>query len=111
MALPAETPVEIRSASEADVPLILRFIQELAEYEQLADQVVATEAGVRETLFGAAPKAEVVFAMVDGAEAGFALFFGAKPVEGWTVHRLTGSALTDLAHARDDGRRVSEDGG
>jgi GNAT superfamily N-acetyltransferase len=155
--------VDIRPGAPADVPLVLRFIRELAEYERLADQVVATEEGLRETLFGAAPKAEVVFAVVDGAEAGFALFFhnystfhgrlgiyledlyvrpelrgrgigstllrhlaqlalargcarvewsvldwnepalafyrsiGAKPVEGWTVHRIDGEALTKLA--------------
>jgi GNAT superfamily N-acetyltransferase len=159
--------VDIRPAVPADVPLILRFIRELAEYERLADQVVATEGGLHQTLFGAAPKAEVVFAMADGAEAGFALFFhnystfhgklgiyledlyvrpelrgrgigsallrhlaqlaiarggarvewsvldwnepalafyrsiGAKPIEGWTVHRIDGDALTKLAeHGR-----------
>ena len=169
--------VEIRSAVIDDVPLVLRFIRELAEYEKLADQVVATEEGLRHTLFGPSPKAEVVFAMVDGEAAGVALFFhnystflgrlgiyledlyvrpelrgrgiggallrhlarlalergcgrlewsvldwnepalafyrsiGAKPVEGWTVHRLTGDALVSLAHSRDDGRRASEEDG
>jgi GNAT superfamily N-acetyltransferase len=67
--------IEIRSATEADVTLVLRFIRELAEYERLADQVVATEEGLRQTLFGAKPVAEVVFAIHDGHEAGFALFF------------------------------------
>jgi GNAT superfamily N-acetyltransferase len=155
--------VEIRPATIGDVPLVLRFIRELAEYEGLADQVVATEDVLRETLFGAVPRAEVVFALVDGAAAGFALFFhdystflgrlgiyledlyvrpelrgrgiggtllahlarlavergcgrlewsvldwnqpalafyrsiGARPVEGWTVHRLDGDALAKLA--------------
>jgi GNAT superfamily N-acetyltransferase len=155
--------VDIRPAAAGDVPLVLRFIRELAEYERLADQVVATEESLRQTLFGPQPKAEVVFAMVDGAEAGFALFFhnystflgrlgiyledlyvrpelrgrgvggallrhlarvalargcgrlewavldwnepalafyrsiGARPVEGWTVHRLAGDALDQLA--------------
>jgi GNAT superfamily N-acetyltransferase len=155
--------IAIRPAVAVDVPLVLRFIRELAEYEQLGDQVVATEDVLRETLFGAAPKAEVVFAMVGGEAAGFALFFpnystflgrlgiyledlyvrpelrgrgvgrallghlarlavergcgrlewsvldwnepalafyrsiGAQPVEGWTVHRLTGEALARLA--------------
>jgi GNAT superfamily N-acetyltransferase len=67
--------IEIRRATITDVPLILRFVRELADYERLADQVTATEEGLRETLFGDAPKAEVVFAMVDGEAAGFALFF------------------------------------
>ena len=68
-------PITIRPATEADVPLILRFIRELAEYERLLHEVVATEEGLRETLFGARPAAEVVIAE-DGREpAGFALFF------------------------------------
>jgi GNAT superfamily N-acetyltransferase len=67
--------VEIRPATVDDVPLVLRFIRELAEYEHLADQVVATEDVLRETLFGVEPRAEVVFAMMDGSAAGFALFF------------------------------------
>jgi GNAT superfamily N-acetyltransferase len=162
--------IDIRPAVPADVPLVLRFIRELAEYERLADQVVATEEGLRQTLFGPSPKAEVVFAMVDGAEAGFALFFhnystfhgrlgiyledlyvrpelrgrgvgtallrhlarlalerdcrrlewsvldwnepalafyraiGARPTEGWTVHRLDGDALAKLAQPGE--RRV-----
>lgn len=65
----------IRPATEADVPLILRFIRELAEYERLAHQVVATEDDLRETLFGAPAFAEVVIAEDGGRPAGFALFF------------------------------------
>jgi len=168
--------VEIRPAVVGDVPLVLRFIRELAEYEKLADHVVATEEGLRHTLFGPAPKAEVVFAIVEGEEAGFALFFhnystflgklgiyledlyvrpelrgrgiggallrhlaqlalergcgrlewsvldwnepalafyrsiGAKPVEGWTVHRLAGEALTALASSRVAPRPSSPEG-
>ena len=67
--------MDIREATEADVPLILRFIRDLAVYEKLEHKVVATEAGLRQTLFGNPRFAEVVFATVDGAEAGFALFF------------------------------------
>jgi GNAT superfamily N-acetyltransferase len=65
----------IRPASEADAPLILSFIKELAEYEQLLDQVVATEETIREQLFGARPVAEVIIGHLDDAPAGFALFF------------------------------------
>lgn len=65
----------IRAATIDDVPLILRFIRGLAEYERLADQVVATEDGLRETLFGPRPYAEVVIAEEGGEPAGFALFF------------------------------------
>ena len=65
----------IRAATSDDVPLILRFIRGLAEYERLAHQVVATEDGLRETLFGPRPYAEVVIAEDGGQPAGFALFF------------------------------------
>lgn len=60
---------------EQDVPLILTFIQELAEYEKARDQAVATEADLRETLFGPRPYAEVVIAELEGEPVGFALFF------------------------------------
>ena len=65
----------VREASAADVPLILSFIRELAEYERLTHEVVATEDGLRETLFGEHPYAEVLIAEHDGSPAGFALFF------------------------------------
>lgn len=153
--------VTIRPAERGDVGLILRFIRELAEYEKLSDQVVATEELLEDWLFDK-QKAEVLFACVDGREAGFALFFhnfstflgragiyledlyvdeawrgrgcgkallrelarialergcgrlewscldwntpsigfylslGAKPMEGWTVYRVTGDALKEL---------------
>ena len=65
----------IREATRADVPLILTFIRELAEYEKLLHEVEATEADLAETLFGARPYAEVVIAESEGNPAGFALFF------------------------------------
>ena len=67
--------IEIRAAGVEDVPLILHFIRRLAEYERLAHEVVATEEGLREGLFGARPAAEVVIAEADGEPLGFALFF------------------------------------
>ncbi len=153
----------VRDASEGDVPLILSFIRELAEYEKLSHEVVATEEGLRESLFGGRRYAEVLIAEQEGTPAGFALFFhnfstflgkpgiyledlyvrpqfrgsglgrallvylarvarergcgrlewsvldwnepaigfygsiGASPVGGWTVYRLTGEALEELA--------------
>ncbi|MDP9360809.1 MAG: GNAT family N-acetyltransferase [Acidobacteriota bacterium] len=156
---------EIREATESDVPLILQFIRDLAEYEKLAHLVVATEDPLRSTLFGSAPIAEVLIAEEDSIPAGFALFFhnystflaqpgiyledlfvkpefrgrgygqallarlaqiardrncgriewavlnwnepsiafykslGAKPMEEWTVFRLTGEALSVLGDA------------
>ena len=65
----------LRNATEEDVPLILQFIRDLAEYERLAHACVATEESVRETLFGERPYAEVVIAEHAGEPAGFALFF------------------------------------
>ena len=63
-----------RFAEECDTPLILEFIRELADYERLLDQVVADEATLRDQLFEK-HSAEVLFALEDGAEVGFALFF------------------------------------
>ena len=153
----------IREANEGDVPLILSLIRELAEYEKLSDEVVATEDGLRDSLFGERRYVEVLMAEHDGAPAGFALFFhtsstflgkpgiyledlyvkpafrgsgigkkllvhlaslakrrgcgrlewwvldwnepsigfykklGAVPMDDWTVYRVSGSALEDLA--------------
>ncbi len=67
--------MKIRAASETDVPLILRFIRDLARYEKLEEKVVATEDGLRQTLFGNPRFAEVVFAEEGGVDVGFALFF------------------------------------
>jgi GNAT superfamily N-acetyltransferase len=67
--------IDIREAEERDVPVILEFIESLAEYERLRDSCVATEAKLRETLFGPNPAAEVIIASMDGKPQGFALFF------------------------------------
>ena len=66
---------EIRAATESDVPLILQFIRDLAEYERLSHRVVATEERLRASLFGSPRYAEVIIGEEDGAAAGFALFF------------------------------------
>ena len=155
--------VEIRVATEDDVPLILALIRELAEYERLSHEVVATEETLRDSLFGERRVAETLLAYLGDEPAGFALFFhsfstflgrpgiyledlyvrpafrsagvgrtllvriaglgkergcgrlewavldwnepaigfykriGASPVSGWTVYRLTGDALEELA--------------
>jgi GNAT superfamily N-acetyltransferase len=67
--------LRIERATERDVPLILRLIKALADYERMADEVVATEETLRETLFGAHPSAEVVIGYAGDEPAGFALFF------------------------------------
>jgi GNAT superfamily N-acetyltransferase len=153
----------IRPATPADVPLILDFIMQLAVYEKLAHEAVATPALLEQHLFGTNATAEVIFIVDAQGERGMALFFrnfstflgkpglyledlfvqesarglgygkalmiylaklcvergygrfewavldwntpaidfyrsiGAKPQEQWTVQRLTGEALNELA--------------
>ena len=157
-----DSEINFRYAGRNDVPLILRFVKELAEYEKLQDEVVADEKTLEEWLFDR-QKAEVIFALEDGKEVGYALFFhnfstflgragiyledlyiqpeyrskghgkgllkklasiavergcgrlewscldwnrpsidfylslGAQPMSDWTVYRLTGNTLTELA--------------
>ena len=67
-------PMQFRYAEEKDVPLILQFIKDLAEYEHMLDEVVATEELLTEWIFQK-EKAEVIFVQEDGQEVGFALFF------------------------------------
>lgn len=66
--------LNFRYANEKDAGLILEFIRELAKYENMLDEVVATEELLREWIFEK-KKAEVIFALEDGKEVGFALFF------------------------------------
>ena len=153
--------LNFRYAERKDIPLILSFIKELAEYEKLSDEVVATECLLEKWIFDQ-KKAEVLFAAENGKEIGFALFFhnfstflgragiyledlyvapmcrgkgygkalfkklaqiaverecgrlewwcldwnrpsidfymslGAEPMNGWTVYRVTGTALKEL---------------
>jgi len=65
---------DFRSATKDDVPLILKFIRDLADYEGMLNQVVADESTLNEWLF-VRNKAEVIFPMEGGKEIGFALFF------------------------------------
>ena len=69
-----ENKLTFRYAVRKDIPLILQFIRDLAEYEKLLDEVVADEATLEEWIFDQ-EKAEVIFAMKEGKEIGFALFF------------------------------------
>ena len=66
--------LSFRYATELDCGLILRYIRDLASYEKMSDEVVATPELLREWIFEK-KKAEVIFACVDGREIGFALFF------------------------------------
>ena len=67
--------IRIECATSADVPLILTFIRELADYERLSHEVAATEDGLRAHLFGERPVAEVLIAYDDEHPVGFALYF------------------------------------
>jgi GNAT superfamily N-acetyltransferase len=67
--------IRIAPAQVSDVPVILRMIKSLAEYEQLTHEVVATEDDLRQSLFGPRPAGEVVLAYVGETAVGFALFF------------------------------------
>lgn len=63
-----------RQAEEADCGLVLEFIRQLAEYEKMLPEVVATEQLLHRALFQDR-RAEVIFALEDGVEVGFALYF------------------------------------
>ncbi|MDA1371934.1 MAG: GNAT family N-acetyltransferase [Proteobacteria bacterium] len=65
----------IREASAEDCGLILSFIKELAEYEKLSHEVVATAESLKETLFGNKAYAEMLIGEFGGAAVGYALFF------------------------------------
>ncbi|MGH8402288.1 MAG: GNAT family N-acetyltransferase, partial [Gammaproteobacteria bacterium] len=65
----------IRHAKQDDTALILGFIRELAEYEKLIHEVVATESDIETQLFGARPMAECIIAEYNKQPVGFALFF------------------------------------
>jgi len=71
----SQTATTVRPATAADVPLILHFIRELAAYERLLDECVASEALLHEHLFGPRPYCEALIVEDAAGAAGFALFF------------------------------------
>ncbi len=68
-------PFAIRTATEADLPIILRFTKDLAEYEKLPHHVTATEDLLRRNLFTERKAAEVLLALAGEEYVGFAVFF------------------------------------
>lgn len=114
--------ITIREATHADSTLILDFIRQLAHYEKLSHEVVATVPDLERALFSARPAAEVLIAELDGKAAGFALFFPnystflAKPgiyledlfvlpqLRGRGVGKKLFSRLAELALERNCGR-------
>ncbi len=73
--MPTNTQISIRSAGQSDVATILRFIQEIAAFEKLSDQVVNNERLLRAHLFGPQPAAECFLAEHNGKAVGFAITF------------------------------------
>lgn len=67
--------IDIRPATPNDVPVILRFVEDLAAFEREPDAVKATEPMLAAALFGAHPAAEAVIAESDGVAVGHAIFF------------------------------------
>jgi GNAT superfamily N-acetyltransferase len=71
----AATAFHIRTATAEDIPLVLAFVRELAEYERLSHLVTATETRLRESLFGVHPGAEVLLGFSGDTPVGFAVYF------------------------------------
>ena len=92
--------VTIRSAGPDDAALVLEFIRELAEYERLSDEVVATEEKITQTLFGTRPAAEVLIAELNRRPAGFALFF--RPIRRSWPSRGSGSRTSSSNRSSED---------
>lgn len=69
------TTFEIKPATEVDVAVILQLIRELAEYERAPNDAIATEAGLRELLFGEERSAHVLIARENEEPVGFAVYF------------------------------------
>jgi diamine N-acetyltransferase len=67
--------LEIRPAKPGDEGLVLEFVRKLADYEKLLHEVAASEADIREALFGATPRCQCDLAYWNGEPVGFALWF------------------------------------
>ena len=99
--------IQIRPACAADVPLILRFIRELAVYEREPDAVLTTEADLLRDGWGATPRFRAVIAEHNGEPAGFALFFASYST--WRGHhgiRLEDLYVTPAARGQGVGRAL-----
>lgn len=71
----AETNLRIQCATEKDIPLLLKLIRGLAEYEKLSGSVSASEERLRKSLFGERPYAEAVIACEDDKPVGYAIYY------------------------------------
>ncbi|WP_394652185.1 GNAT family N-acetyltransferase [uncultured Sphingomonas sp.] len=94
----------LRPAARDDVPTILQFVRELAEFERAADKVVATEDLLADALFSDQPAAYAVIAEIDGAPAGMALyFFNFSTWTGWRGLYLEDLYVTPEARGKGVG--------
>ena len=97
----------IRHATPADVPQILQFIRDLADYEKSPGAVVATEASLHDALFGERPPVEAVLAEAAGKPVGFALFFhNYSTWTGWRGIYLEDLYVTPEARGRGTGKAL-----
>jgi GNAT superfamily N-acetyltransferase len=71
----SEGALEIRPAGPADLPLLLGFIRELAEYEKALERVHATETLLHESLFGSPRRAEALLGFLSGKPVAFAVYY------------------------------------
>ena len=69
------SPITITPATREDAPLLFDLVMALAEYENLAHEVIGSPEDLEKHLFGDSPKAYAIVARMDGAPAGFALYF------------------------------------
>ena len=100
-------PTSVRPATANDVPLMLRFIRELADYEREPDAVLATEADLLRDGWGPTPRFRCVIAEHEGTPAGFALFFSSYST--WRGHhgiRLEDLYVTPSARGQGIGRAL-----
>src|SRR6185295_14595773 len=71
----SDMALRIEDATPEDIPSIVRLVRQLAEYEKLAGQMVATENDFERALFGANRRARALIAFIDNIPVGFALYF------------------------------------
>jgi GNAT superfamily N-acetyltransferase len=99
----------VRAAQPSDVPVLFRFIRELAEYERRSHEVVGSEAALREHLFGPKPACEALLASAapgSGEPVGFALFFAAYSTF-WTAPFMHLEDLYVTPEARGQGHGIA----
>ena len=97
--------LEIRPATERDVPLTLSFKRELADYGRFFHEIVVTEEMLRDSLFGERPAAEILLDYVGGYPAGFALFFHTFSTFPGASRLRRGVALYSSSKARSRAER------